>query len=705
MPRNVGISIENAFNKGLITEVTGVNSPENSVTDTLNILYDRRGRAIKRNGFELEPDSSPASIALNNVVYTEYVWKTISNNISRDFVVVQIGSTLRFYQVEVGQSISGGLKSFSVNLLTYKTPNFANTVVANAPVSYSTGRGYLFIAHPNCDTIYIRYSDTTDTISVTRITVQIRDLEGLSDSRPVDQRSSTITNTQKYNLYNQGWYTETVRANGSSGIVFDLWDEARTDYPSQVDVWWYYTSAGSVQEFFDPRQIPAKTGLYGNTPAPKGHYILNAFQTNRSSQSGIPVSETTSSGLRPSVVSFYSGRAFYAGVGKSGFSSLIYFSQIIERDDQLGRCYQTNDPTSREIFDLLPSDGGIIDIQEINTIYDLKVVGDSLIVFASNGIWSISGTDNGPFQANDYTVTKITSESAISRMSIVDVSGTPIWWNNEGIFALNISEAGLTKDVTSLTTSTIQTFYDDIPQTVKASAKGVYNNQEKLVYWLYSTDADLPNQYDRILVFDATTLAFYVYSMSTSVRLIKGVVSVESSGPTYADSNVVTNLLDNVVTQSGEQVYVEEYTGLASSGMEFKFVTQTGASLTFSQMTPDVYLDWGSVSYEAFFLTGYRVRGELMKSAQTNYLSVLMEVMLNSSCFVQPVWDYANNRDSGRYGNPQQAYKQETLYDYSTRRLKIRGTGKSVQFLFTAETGKPMRIIGWAGYETSNTSP
>lgn len=708
MARNVGVSIENAFNKGLVTEVTGVNSPENSVLDTMNVLYDRRGRAIKRKGFGYETGHQFEEIGASGV-FTEYLWHTVASNEAEDFVVLQIGSTLYFYSVEQDSSLSRNLKSFNVSLLPYKTTAFSNSQVAATPVSYSTGRGYLFVAHPYCDTIYIKYNPDSDSVTTKRISIKIRDLEGVEDSLEVDQRPTSITAAHKYNLYNQGWYATVYVGGGTFRNAFDHWAATRPDYPSNVDVWWYYaaiTQDATAREFLSMQTVDARTSLYGNTPAPKGHYIINAFSSNRSTLSGISgVTLTTSNGLRPSVVAFYAGRAFYGGVGVSGFSSLIYFSQIIERDDQLEKCYQANDPTSREIADLLDSDGGVIDIQDINTVHDLRVVGDALYVFASNGIWAISGTDNGPFRATDYSVTKITSESAISRSCIVEVSGSPIWWNHEGIFTLKKSEIGLTTDVTNLTATTIQSFYDEIPQSVKTAVKGAYNNQSNLVYWLYSSDPVAPTIFDRILILDALTLAFYVYSLPmSSPQRIKGLVAVRSAGNLFTTENVITDLEDEVVTNLGDQIIVSLDVGVFANQMEFKFLTTLGTSVTFSQIHLPSYLDWDTDDYSSYFKTGYRVRGELIKKTQTNYLTVLMEQVENSSVLVQPIWEYANTPDSGRYGNPQQAYRYR-MADYSLARLKIRGTGHAVLFHFFGQTGQPFSIIGWAGYETSNGAP
>lgn len=712
MARSVATSIENNFNRGLITEVTGVNSPENSVTETTNVIYDRRGRAVTRQGFNYEENAVQQSIGSNGV-RNEFLWETVSANNAQDFVVVQLGSTIRFFEVSGTDSLSSGLKSFSVNLLTYKVSGFTNEQVRDTLCSFTAGKGYLFIAHPYCETLYVDYNDVTDTITTRTITIQIRDFEGVADGLGIETRPTSITNAHKYNLFNQGWYANVQSRSSTQPTVFDNWAVERSDYPSHMDVWWYYTTveagASRAIEEFDSNAVTARTGFYGNTPAAKGHYILNALQTNRSALSGIPgITETTSGGLRPSVVAFFTGRAFYAGVGATGYSSTIYFSQIIERDDQLGKCYQSGDPTSKENFDLLATDGGTIKIQDINTVIEMKVIGEAIYVFASNGVWAITGTDNGPFRATDYTVSKISSFPAISKTSIVDVGGTPLWWNYEGIFTLKKSEVGLTSEVTNLTQTTIQSFYDVIPQGSKLTAKGSFNDQSALVYWLYNV---LPDEgaykYTNILVFDVLTTAFYPFTIPDTTREISGIVSVRDVGAVYTEDAVITNLADPVVTSLADPVVVNVFQGMAAKAKIFKFLTVNGTSVSFSEISDESNLDWGTEPYETYFVTGYRIRGDILKKFQTNYLSVVTEDLGlgEGSCYVQGVWDYAMDNDSGRYSNPQQVYKYRLLRSYQRAKLKIRGNGYSLQFKFFGEAGRPFAIAGWAGFETGNMTP
>lgn len=712
MTRNVGTSIENNFTRGLVTEVTGVNSPENSVTSSINVVYDRRGKASKRKAFDFEVDHELNPISSSGV-HLEYVWETVSDNSSVDFVVTQVGSKIYFYESSGSNPLSASRQSFSIDLLTYKTPTFSDATVEQNYCSFSSGRGYLFVAHPNCETIYVEYISSSSSILARPITIKIRDLEGISDGLDLNTRPVVLSNAHKYNLYNQGWYT-TAQSGFTGNIapvqVLDFWRGVRGDSPSNNDVWWYYTkisqSGGAAgQEAFDPQLVDLKSGFFGNTPAPKGHYIIDALQTNRSTLSGISgLTESSSDGLRPSVVSFYAGRAFYTGVGKSGFSQTIYFSQIIERDEQLGFCYQSNDPSSRDNADLLDSDGGTIEIQDINTIYDLRVVGQSLIVFASNGVWSISGTDNGSFRATDYTVSKISAFPAINKTTIVVVSGTPVWWNYEGIYTLKTSEVGLTNEVTSLTVSTIQSFYDLIPQSSKFYSKGVYNNQTNLVYWLYSS-TDSAQDYTNILVMDAVSGAFYPLSLPETGPKLVGLLSVRTSQRLDVDDQVIVSGPSDVTTNLGSLVHVSVFDGYQIGQRTFKFLTDDGTNLSFAEMVSESYLDWGIEGYPAEFVTGYRVRGELLKKSQTNYLTVVTEDQEGSSCYIQPIWDYSNDHDSGRFGNPQQVYRTRSFKDYQRSKIKIRGNGFSLQFKFYGLVGLPFTIVGWAGFESTTGVP
>ena len=58
MPRQQAFSIENNFSKGLLTEHTALNFPENACTETFNCTFDNLGNVSRRLGFDYENANS-----------------------------------------------------------------------------------------------------------------------------------------------------------------------------------------------------------------------------------------------------------------------------------------------------------------------------------------------------------------------------------------------------------------------------------------------------------------------------------------------------------------------------------------------------------------------------------------------------------------------------------------------------------------------
>jgi hypothetical protein len=228
-------------------------------------------------------------------------------------------------------------------------------------------------------------------------------------------------------------------------------------YPSNADVWWAFKDETGV---FDPATTADNVTL-NSGPAPKGYYVLQAFNLLRGAVSGVTGLTDVTTSKRPKTGTFFQGRVWYAGVDATGFTENIYFSQIIERTEQFGRCFQINDPTSETLFDLLPSDGGIVRIQGCGTVHKLFSIQNGLLVFAANGVWFITGNQGIGFTANDYTVTEISKVQSISSTSFINVQGMPYWWNEEGIYTIVPGQQGL--QVKSLTLQTIASEYDEIP--------------------------------------------------------------------------------------------------------------------------------------------------------------------------------------------------------------------------------------------------
>jgi hypothetical protein len=153
--------------------------------------------------------------------------------------------------------------------------------------------------------------------------------------------------------------------------------------------------------------------------------LLHYQSVTTSGTGTLPDPDVTSE--RPTTCAFFAGRAWYAGVNSFELSTNIYYSQIVTNNLQYGKCYQANDPTSELNSSVLPTDGGVISIPEIGKIVKLHAYQSALLIFATNGVWVIQGSDYGAsFEPTSYVVKHISSLGTQSPMSFIDIEGLPV---------------------------------------------------------------------------------------------------------------------------------------------------------------------------------------------------------------------------------------------------------------------------------------
>lgn len=215
MPRAQANKLYKTFIKGLITEAGPLTYPENASTDELNTVIKVKGSRSRRLGIDFEPSSITSTVTglADGMFTSEFAWKGVGNSSSVNFLVVQVGSALHFYNLDAAP-IAGAKKTFTVDLTTYKASFTDNAHVAANPVQMAAGKGYLFVASPYIDPIVIEYDSTGDTISVLKITLQVRDFVGVDDSLANEEQPTTLTKEHMYNLRNQGWLNP-----GPGGVV------------------------------------------------------------------------------------------------------------------------------------------------------------------------------------------------------------------------------------------------------------------------------------------------------------------------------------------------------------------------------------------------------------------------------------------------------------------------------------------------------
>lgn len=706
MARQSTVEIDNQFIGGLNTDFTALNFPKNTCTECFNVVFDPSGRVQRRFGFDFEENASFKNVVKDEDIVTSYLWKEVNGNGDTNLFVVQIGGTLYFYET-TANSISAGLVVDFVPLSDFAVSG-VSTFDVN-PCHFTHGKGKLFVTNPDCEPFYVTY--ISNVIAATQIDVEIRDFAGVDDSLAVTDRPtaqvSTLTKEHKYNLFNQGWYF-------NSNAALTSWDSARTDMPSNADVWWYYKNTSDA---FDATTIANYDP--GETPAPKGHYVVNAWNIDREDVSGIadlPVVSTDPA--RPRVVAFFAGRVWYGGTNSSDTLNKLYFSQIVQNDDQVGKCYQENDPTSELKFDLLPTDGGVIEVSGAGTIYKLFPFGNALLVFASNGIWAIAGSQGLGFVANDYSVTKISALETDSNTAFVSADGVPYWWTGDAVCMIQTQD-NYTFQAVKISDGKIREFLLDIPEACKQQAVGAFNPYDRTIQWLYrstaATTVDEITEYDRVLIYNLLTQAFYVFTIPSdhavkvhSIGMFKGFAG---------DAEVITvmNGDDFVVDSNGDNGVIFQVEGRTSIPV-FKYLVSyfdpdlNQHRFTFAEINDPEFLDWASAEiaepapYQSTFTTGYKLSTATQRFFQANYIFVFLEEVGNdSSAYVQAVWDYAETGDTGKWSSKQQIYNAAlTGRGVNFRRLKLRGKGRALQLRFTSQDQNPFTIIGWSIFETAN---
>lgn len=718
MPRQVKTEVKNRFIQGLITETTGLQSPENSCEVTDNCVFNFKGNVTRRLGLDFEPNYTTKLYSSEGVVVQSFLWQNAAGLADTNIVVLQIGGILYFY-ITGQDAVSKGAAASSVDFSIFATGN--PLLCGQAECSFAFGQGYLFVSNPYADPSYVKYDSNTNSFSLFPITVKVRDVKGIYEGAENDLRLTTLNDTHKYNLYNQGWaptatvdYINTWRGSGAL-IMAGAIGAARSDYPSNADVWWLYKAATyTTYEVFD-RTLPDRKAR-GNSPAPKGHYLYNSFNLDRATVSGIAgITGDSAGSARPRSNAFFASRVWYAGTDAQGFSTKVYFSQVVDDIYKSGYCYQQNDPTNEDLFDLLATDGGVIEILEIGSVVKLFPMQTSLLVFATNGVWSISGNQGIGFTPNDFTVRKVSSIPTLSASSFVEVEGMPMWWNNDGIYTISGFNAAGAVQIESLTEKTIKGFYNTIPVDNKALARGYYNPLTRQIQWLYrSYLADNTTEkyrFDQALVLNLTTNAFYTWSFPNDSVTVNSILSFKTYGTTYGTLPVVDDNGKPTLDIHGDPITTTGYsTSLKASVFKYLVSYHDGTDfrMTFAEEFDYGFHDFDSLDgtgsdYTSYFLTNGDMDGDAQRKFQHNY--IWLYANSGSEVKVQPLWNYANSSTSGNVGTSQLCVFNEASKSHNFKKIKIRGSGRILQLKFTSLTGQPFDLSGWSTFITQNQSP
>lgn len=728
------------FVAGLNTEASYFTFPPNTWKEGDNIVPQINGQVRRRLAIDYENLFATASSAATADEHTQWaygvsVWNSVAGNGDRNFFVVQIGPVLHFYDAIAG-TVSGTKRAFTYDMSTHQAAGNPS-VMGSSLFRTVSADGKLVIVSADTDPIYLTYDTVGDSVSATAITVQIRDFEGLDESPAltIDQRPTTLSTTHNYNLLNQGWYATQRNA----------YFTATGTYPSNAQTWIYGKNASGDFDSTFLNKID-----FGVSPAPKGRYILNLFNKDRSTASGVVGITTEVEAYRFTATAFFAGRAWFAGIPNSTkLASKVYFSQVLTDVDKIGKCYQDQDPTSEVFNDLVDTDGGEVSISDAGEIVALYPISNGVLVFSNNGVWKVGGTNNEGFSARNFEVVKITNFGCNSPDSIVSTDYGVMFWSASGIYSIIPDTVGKL-EVSNLSETIIQTLYNNIESLAKKYAVGAFNASSKRVYWLYTDDPEADGvsyryKKNRVLVFDLRLKCFYTLSFNdiaggTSPH-VYGVAVARESSTGEQTFTVVDSAGDTVLSASLDTVGITQDVPEGGNAV-FKFlsIVYTGGNnvFTFADLinqrdAPSKWKDWYSydnagTGWVPYFITGYNFSPTgPSKAKQALYITTYLNrsetefdglgnAVNESSVFLEPRWDFTDTTAANKIGTAQQTYRvkrpfiavpganYDNGYPVVITKNKVRGRGKALQLKFYGEADKDMHLIGWSVPMIGNTN-
>lgn len=708
MPQSLVQRTVNTFVKGLITEASELTFPENASVDELNCSLERDGTRRRRKAVTLETGAVTDGLNIaEGAVFQTSTWYNVAGQTNLEFLVVQNGPFLRFYEKALDPLSAQKVTNASVNLDNFSANN--NLSPSEERIQVTSLNGVLVVASPAINTIYLEYDAAASSkIITTAIEFKERDFEWQGSVNEVTDEyfedKTSPSNQRKYDTENVGW----IGNKGAAALTTYL--GTSSTYPPLTHAWYSGKDAEGAFSKSDWKEIYTGSSLAAN-----GHYVLDVF--NKVRTNSIPTEVETG---RFRTVAAYAGRVFYAGIDSAKNGGKVYFSKLTENIRDIGNCYQVNDPTSEILSDLLDTDGGVVNIPDAHNIRKLYVLGASLLVFAENGVWAVAGVDN-VFRATEFAITQISDVGIVNENTFTVGGGVPIWWAKTGIYAIQAGESLSAPKASNLSLSTIQTLWNEIPNEKKAEAFVEYDQINQRIYWFYpNKDESISYKYNNVLVLDLALQAFHPWKISDGAagHYIVGTSYFSGLGSTSTETQVING--SDTIVNGADNVVATLYRDFLQGDSEIKLLVRSGVNskLTVATFSGDTYLDWGDADYSSFAEAGYDFMGNLTGFKNAPYVTTYMRVtedgyvasglgydFINpSSCKMSVSWNLSKANST-----PREIYKLKDVpvvdpsdlssihypTDTVVTKSKVRGRGRSMKLRFESTAGKDFHLVGY----------
>ena len=728
----------NAFVGGLNTEGNYLNENPNTSFDELNMELLRDKSRRKRFGFDYESNhvnvATHGSATGKQNYSSVFIWENAGGDPNKSLVVACFGNNTYGFRLSVFDPDGAG--ALSNNKLADIDLSFTAGYEYGRAADFAVIDGILVVVNGGANLYRVEYDGSS--ITYTTFGLEVRDFWGI---QTFDDNGNDLLATNYITERPTGWtagYTNLYYYNARNQTFalprYDSDTDANIDplytfyhatggflsatYPSNCDsvIPYLYPDSGSstnktIERYWAKNAVSSQGG---NTLAPRGFFIIDPLNrsASREAQFNLLNSQYTSAigGFYlgssvvlpddktpggPTSVEQFSGRIWYGGFRgevtggddqSPRLSSYIMFSRTVKKKTDIGRCYQTADPTSNIDSAIADDDGGYIKIDDAYNIVALKSAGGYLYVFAENGVWRVGGTTSTPFSATNYDVAKLSDHGCVAPCSIVFASANNFtqyggeeqhfsifYWSHTTIQAMIPGTYG-SWTIKDLTTDSINTFYNDIADGDKSLCVGYFEPIQRRVHWWYNSNLVTKTGNDEL-----------VYSV---------------------DFNAFTPM--QVAYTSGTTPYITSAIYDESANRTIHLVVDTAYPTTtysFGEFSTSSSYDWVStgtnVDYDAYILTAIITGGDPRARKQVPYLWLFFaQNGTNSACQLNTQWNWTTNVDYHKWSTPREVYKYNSTYDNSSlvvySKNKIRGLGKALGFKLTAEAGKTLQIWGWS---------
>lgn len=711
-----------------------------------NVDIDKSGKVARRLGLDFEDRNStsadPEINPLQNTSIDMWEWHNPADERDLHFIVVRIGIDFYVYNQNSSPLVDGYLQGDPAEVTSFDAWQsdilFDVTLSREGSAQAAFGRGKMFVAMEGSNPFEVTYNPSNGYFTTRALDMKKRDFEGVDDGLSITHRPTTLSNEHKYNLLNQGWSNSRINSFKSSTGV----------YPSNADIEHLgFKTNTDGDKVWSASEILNHS--LGNTRAPQGHYILDAFKEDRSAVSGVSGLTVVENTDRPAAIAFYAGRVW---VGSSGGD--VFFSQILTSDDSAGKAHQEQDPSSEEFNELLDNDGGVIPLSQAGKVNKFMVLGDLLTVYADAGVWTISGGGGDGFTANLSKVDKVSNISVRNPKAVVEAEGVNFFWAEDGIYVLQPDQVSGRLTAQNLTEGRISEDYRAIPLLGRERAQGCYDNSTRRIYWsFHNTQNDASKdqfRFNAMLIYDLSLNAFWDYTISNpdapipkdeagevSEFFIGGCVKPTGKKEDTSSDQVFVGT-DAVLKDALNVVISNTSSGFKESPLKVLMGFADGVpTIHFGEFVDRNFADWrgfdaiqGGYAGEAFTSTVETTPETLNEASldgQAQYLFTFhdyqrledsaVDPLVEHGCKVTARWGWTMNDETGRWSNPQQTYKFRRYFipddaadpfndgfEVRYSKLKIRGHGHALTLHYESESGKDFILLGWSVPHTKETT-